>query len=268
MRRPLRQGWELRLSYRILAVADVHYSGRRTRRAVRRLLSGDSFDLIVLCGDLSRRGSIADVYWCARAFTDHTSTPVLAVPGNHDLWSVKGRETAREKLYSFARACKLAGAHPLCFRPYVCCEVAVVGCCGWYDGSLHGGLSEADSSHMYLITEMSDEEMLRWQLELLRRQLDQVPSRAEVIFTTHMIPTSKLIDYSSPAQRKAARYMGSRRLLELAASSGATLYICGHNHEGPQYARDMGVDVYNAAPAPLLIEKESSWAGRALPQRL
>lgn len=71
---------------RLLQISDTHFGTERPEvmSAIKQLCAEQTPDLVILSGDITQRARQAQ-FAAARAFTDQLRTPLLSVPGNHDL---------------------------------------------------------------------------------------------------------------------------------------------------------------------------------------
>jgi 3',5'-cyclic AMP phosphodiesterase CpdA len=71
---------------RLIHISDLHFGRTRSEllRPLIGLLNGIEADLIAISGDLTQRARSSQ-FRAARAFIDRLETPVLVVPGNHDV---------------------------------------------------------------------------------------------------------------------------------------------------------------------------------------
>ncbi|PKM05443.1 MAG: DNA repair exonuclease [Gammaproteobacteria bacterium HGW-Gammaproteobacteria-6] len=71
---------------RLLHISDTHFGTERPEvmRAINQLCSEHAPALVILSGDITQRARRTQ-FAAARAFTDQLRTPLLSVPGNHDL---------------------------------------------------------------------------------------------------------------------------------------------------------------------------------------
>lgn len=91
-------------SLKIAQIGDVHF-GAEDRSAIERTIAfieKEKPDLIAACGDLTQRGKQAE-FLSALEFLERFETPVLSVPGNHDVPLLNLFVRAREPFKRYHR---------------------------------------------------------------------------------------------------------------------------------------------------------------------
>lgn len=83
---------------RVAVIADLHFgaSGDGAAGALEAALAVAAPDLLVIAGDFTQHGSVAEFQQAAAMLDRLAGTPIVAVPGNHDV-------PQRELLHRFAR---------------------------------------------------------------------------------------------------------------------------------------------------------------------
>jgi len=132
---------------KIYITSDLHYdhSNHDSVKALSKYVTdrGKGDDILILGGDYGNSPQVrAD---CLGVFSEFPGT-VVAVPGNHDVWS---SDTSAAKQYeNFATLCASHNIHSLTTSGSVVVgDVGVAGCMGWYDYSFRDnipGVIESD----------------------------------------------------------------------------------------------------------------------------
>ncbi|MBN2561602.1 MAG: metallophosphoesterase family protein [Phycisphaerae bacterium] len=119
---------------RIIITSDLHYNVPRSKaptRAVAEEICGLGGDVLILAGD-SAAGDLTildEVFGLFESF----SGAVLAVAGNHELWTADGADSLHRYEHDLAEACARNGVHYLDATPFLADKLAIVGNVGWYD---------------------------------------------------------------------------------------------------------------------------------------
>jgi predicted phosphohydrolase len=121
---------------RIIVTSDLHYDVARSKEpteAIAREICKLGGDALMLLGDsASINAAILDqVFGLFESFPGAK----LAVAGNHELWTVGGRDSLYRYEMELAEACRRNGFHYLDADPMRLNGVALVGNVGWYDYS-------------------------------------------------------------------------------------------------------------------------------------
>ncbi len=234
--------------------ADLHYgkqrSGDQAVRDLAKRLDTIRPDVLVIAGDIA----IADpraLIECLELF-DLPGAHLLAIPGNHDLWSLKsGADSLAIFERLFTRSTRLAGFQRLDGAPVVVDGTAFVGSIGWYDYSFADERLQLTkdqyerkvypgtgswNDRRFIRWNLSDEQFLNRTLEHLRADLASVREQAQrIVAVTHVLPFEQLVERRGfRAWMFQNAYMGSRRigevLIEEASRGVPVLSVSGHSH--------------------------------------
>lgn len=212
-----------------------------------------ALDAIIFCGDTTTGafGSL-DFY---NALSKETSTKVLEIPGNHELYCTAGRKKANQNEYLCFDAheyMELMLSHPsysLCTHPLVSDEWAVIGSPSWYDYSLHKKFStmtekqrqfflRRNPEYKYVLgsSEETDVNELITQRSLaqMEKQLQTIRNRPggehyKICSVIHMLPIPELYKDTHVFSTTVA-FMGSKYYAELYEKYNVDLCICAHSH--------------------------------------
>ncbi|MCC6555082.1 MAG: metallophosphoesterase [Polyangiaceae bacterium] len=222
---------------RLAAVGDLHCRGAehgpRLRELVR-AVNGEA-DALVLCGDLTDRGTLEEAKALADALSGLT-VPSAAVLGNHDMDHGATADVVR--LLGEAGIEVLDGDHVVLAE-----EIGVAGVKG-FGGGFGGATLQAfgEAPIKAFVQEAVNEEL---KLEAALAQLD-VERRVVIL---HYAPVVDTVTGENPEIRP---YLGTSRLAAPVDLYGADAVFHGHAHHGALEGRTShGVPVYNVAQ-PLL----------------
>lgn len=220
---------------RVAAAGDLHCreDGSPGLRDFVRQVNADA-DLLVLCGDLTDRGLVAE----ARALAEGLSAlriPCAAVLGNHDYDGDLAKEVSR--ILRDVGVVVLDGDHVM-FG-----EVGIAGVKGYSGGFDQATLQAFGEPLTKAFVQEAVNEALK--LESALGQLD-APKRLVI---THYAPIATTTEGERPEIRA---YLGTSRLAAPIDTYGADAAFHGHAHYGTHRGRTgAGVNVYNVA-MPLL----------------
>jgi uncharacterized protein len=226
---------------RVAAVGDFHCGEEdagRYREAFARV-NGEA-DVLVLAGDLTRRGTPAEMRVVTQELAD-VRIPILAVLGNHDYESghvEEGMAILRER-----------GVHLLDGEPFeLDAEVGFAGVKGFMGGFGRFTLTAFGEGETKAFVGTTLEESQR--LEFALRRLS-TPTRIVVL---HYSPTVETV-MGEPEQ--IFPFLGNDRLGEPIDRFGAAVVFHGHAHHGTFRGRTAGgVPVFNVSHA--LIRQEGA----------
>ncbi|NOG72517.1 metallophosphoesterase [Roseicella sp. DB1501] len=213
--------------YRIAHLSDLHFGAERPEvvAALVAELRRAPPDLVAISGDLTMRARHEE-FLAARRFLDGLRSPVLAVPGNHDLvnyWR------PQRYLHPYAR-----------WRRYVAPEVEPV----FRDGRVGVvGLNTARRAGLYL--DWSRGRVSRERLARCEARLAALPPGLVRIVVAHH-------PFLPPQADPMARAVGgAARALAAFAREGVRLVLSGHLHVADiaQPAREAGVRAHGTAAA-------------------
>lgn len=223
-------------SVRIAAVGDFH-CGPEDVGVYRELFArvNDDADVLVLTGDMTRRGAAADFKVVVGELAE-VKVPIVAVLGNHDYESgevAEGSRLLRER-----------GIHLLCGDSFqLNATVGFAGVKGFMGGFGRGTLTSFGEPEIKAFVTTSLNEV--YALELALRRL-ATPVRVAVL---HYAPIAATI-VGEP--ETIHTYLGTDRLAEPLDRYGAAVAFHGHAHSGTlRGATPGGVPVFNVS-LPLL----------------
>ena len=227
---------------RVAAVGDVHFAADSRGRLRGRLEAVDAGpDLLLLAGDLTRRGSREEAQVLADELRDFP-VPVVAVLGNHDYHC--GQETAiREVLEAAGMTVLEGGAARLQVQGTSVGVAGVKGFGGGFAGACATEFGETEMKEFIRVTQRS--------AASLRCALDEIHGASVRIALLHYSPVEQTLAGERPPLWP---FLGSYLLADAIDSGGAQVGFHGHAHAGsPQGVTPGGVPVFNVAQ-PLLGE--------------
>ena len=265
---------------RIASVSDLHTDFPANQQAVVALateIHRRSADAVIIAGDISHKD---DRIRRVMLGLKEVAPAVAYVPGNHDLWFDVPSARTRPELDTWKRyrselraIAEQAGVHYLPADPLVLGNVAIVGCCGWYDYSFvkpwlrrsvddatlaskqYGGVMWTDARLIAFRDAagalMSDADVARRMEADLRAHLTTVEAREDiehVIVVTHHQPFDEVVHRTGTLPWEFfTAYMGSRGLGDV-IRSGRKVHaaIYGHSHLIGEHLID-GLRVYGTA---------------------
>jgi 3',5'-cyclic AMP phosphodiesterase CpdA len=218
---------------RIAHISDLHFGQHDPSVSEGLLTALDDAQphLVAVTGDLTQRARVRE-FAAARAFLDRIASPLLVVPGNHDvpLYNVYARlfrpHARFERFITRDRLPRYADQ-----------EIAVLGLnTAWRRIGAHG-------------------RMLRAHLAEIRGGFADVGGAVMKVLVTH----HPLFGETDGAARSAAH--GARAALQELAASGVRLLLAGHEHR--PYSGEGAVDYLDSRRSMLIIQ-----AGTAISTRL
>ena len=217
---------------RIAALGDLH-CGEDHRGAFRDQLArvNDDADILVLCGDLTRRGMLAEFRTVVGELAD-VKIPIAAVLGNHDHESglaMEGESILRDR-----------GMHVLSGDPFQLNEqVGLVGTKGFMGGFGRAALTAFGETETKVFVNATLEEVQRLEMGLRRLA---TPVRIVVL---HYAP---IVGTVSGEPEVIYPFLGCDRLAEPLDRYDATVVFHGHAHTGTFEGRTAGgAPVYNVS---------------------
>lgn len=208
-------------------------------------------DVLVVAGDVSSRLPTLEAALAAL----RTSAPRLVfVAGNHDLWTLPGAPSSRQRYErDIPAACARAGADVVGAAPIEIDGVVFVGVTGWYDYTLRN--RELDATFSRADYERGAWGRLRWndtarivwpdddgreldapaicaaQIALLEAQLAAAGARPTVVVTHHLPFAGLVTSKGEPPWDFINGFMGSSRLGEaMLRARNVRAGVCGHTH--------------------------------------
>jgi Icc-related predicted phosphoesterase len=219
-------------TFRLAAVADLHCRADqhgRFRELVR-AVNGEAEGLVV-AGDLTDHGSIAEVETLAEAFS-LLRVPCAAVLGNHDFEGNQVKEMVR--ILGDVKVEVLDGDHAVFDG-----RIGIAGVKGFGGGFEKGMLQAFGEPMVKAFVQEAVNEGLK--LEAALAQLDV----AKKVVIVHYAPISATTDGEDPEIRS---YLGTSRLSAPCEAFGAAAIFHGHAHHGVAEGHTpKGIPVYNVA---------------------
>lgn len=217
---------------RIAAVGDIH-CGEDDRGAFRDHLGrvNDDAEILILCGDLTRRGLLAEFHTVVGELAD-VKIPIAAVLGNHDHES--GLATEGESIL------RGRGIHLLAGDPFhLNDQVGLVGTKGFMGGFGRAALMAFGEAETKAFVNVTLEEVQRLETGLRRLA---TPVRIAVL---HYAPIAGTL---TGEPEVIYPFLGCDRLAEPLDRYDATVVFHGHAHTGAFEGRTAGgVPVYNVS---------------------
>ncbi|MEU7034677.1 metallophosphoesterase [Streptomyces sp. NPDC046237] len=223
---------------RVAAVGDIHL-GSDSRGLLRPSFATlpDRADLLLLAGDLTRHGAVAEAEVVAAEVAD-VGVPVVAVLGNHDHHS--GEEAEVSRVLADAGVAVLEGTTTVLSLQGERIGVAgTKGFCGGFAGRSAGEFGEREMKDFVRVTRRS--------ADSLRRALTELADDgcALRIALTHFAPVP---DTLAGEPREIYPFLGSYLLAEAMDEAGADLAVHGHAHLGTEHGMTAGgIRVRNVA---------------------
>ncbi|MFF9912700.1 metallophosphoesterase [Streptomyces sp. NPDC013457] len=223
---------------RVAAVGDIHL-GPDSRGLLRPSFATlpDRADLLLLAGDLTRHGTVAEAEVVAGEVED-LGVPVVAVLGNHDHHSEQ--EEAVSRVLADAGVAVLEGtATVLSLYGRKTGVAGAKGFCGGFAGRSAGEFGEREMKDFVRVTRRS--------ADALRRSLTELADDgcALRIALTHFSPVP---DTLAGEPREIYPFLGSYLLAEAMDEAGADLAVHGHAHLGTEHGMTAGgIRVRNVA---------------------
>jgi Icc-related predicted phosphoesterase len=225
---------------RIAAVGDVH-CGKASAGQFQPLFAevGQRADVLVLCGDLTQRGSLVEAEILVRELKAVT-VPILAVLGNHDFES--------DQVEGFTEVLEKAGVNVLDGDTWEKDDVGFAGVKGFGGGFGERSLAPWGEPMMKRFVAEATEESLK-----LERALASLRT-ARKVAVLHYAPILGTVE-GEPLE--IMPFLGSSRLEEPLDRYHVDLTFHGHAHRGTVEGRTRGGQpVYNVA-LPLLKARSS-----------
>ena len=208
-------------------------------------------DVLIVAGDVSSK---LETLEAALAALGKAAPYLVFVAGNHDLWTLPGAPSSRQRYESeIPAACARAGARAIGGEPFVIDGVVFCGVTGWYDYSLRN--RELDATFTRADYERGAWGRLRWndttrviwpdddgreldapgicaaQVASLEAQLAEAGERPTVVVTHHLPFHGLVTSKGEPPWDFINGFMGSERLGEAMVRAGnVRAGVCGHTH--------------------------------------
>ena len=216
---------------RIGAVGDIHYDGEDPSILTEIVKGAErEADMLLLCGDLTTHGSVAQAEGVARALGG-LSIPVVTVLGNHDH---EGGQTEEIKAVLARHHVRVLDGDAT-----VVDGVGIAGVKGFAGGFGRASLGAFGEPVLKAFVQEAVDEALK-----LENALRAVASPVKIVLL-HYAPIPDTLIGEPEA---IFPFLGSSRLLPPIDSMGASVVFHGHAHAGILEGRTpAGVPVYNVA---------------------
>jgi 3',5'-cyclic AMP phosphodiesterase CpdA len=208
-------------------------------------------DVLIVAGDVSSK---LETLEAALAGLRSSAPRLLFVAGNHDLWTLPGAPSSRERYErEIPAACARAGADAIGGAPVEIDGVVFCGVTGWYDYSLRN--RALDSTFTRADYEKGQWGRLRWndtarvvwpgddgaeldapaicaaQVVSLEAQLADAGQRPTVVVTHHLPFAGLVTSKGEPPWDFINGFMGSELLGEaMLRAANVRAGVCGHTH--------------------------------------
>src|SRR6476659_4632411 len=208
-------------------------------------------DVLIVAGDVSSK---LETLEAALAALGQAAPHLVFVAGNHDLWTLPGAPSSRQRYESeIPAACARAGARAIGGEPFVIDGVVFCGVTGWYDYSLRN--RALDATFTRADYERGAWGRLRWndtarvvwpdddgkeldapaicarQVASLEAQLAEAGARPTVVVTHHLPFSGLVTSKGEPPWDFINGFMGSERLGEaMLRAADVRAGVCGHTH--------------------------------------
>ena len=232
---------------RIFAVSDLHIEYKCNALWASNLSSTDyRNDLLIFGGDVA--DTLVKLEWGLKTLA-HKFKQVLFVPGNHDLWVLREKETL-DSLEKFRRIRAIAENCNVSTKPFHHGPVSIIPLLGWYDYSFGQPRKELHSI-------WRDFEACRWPnnfglhditsyfLELNESSL-QIRNQTVISFS-HFLPRIDIMPSFIPHEKRILYpALGTTLLEQQIRRLHSSLHVYGHTHVNQQVVKE-GVCYINNA---------------------
>jgi Icc-related predicted phosphoesterase len=204
---------------RVAAVGDLHIGADLADQRLR--VTADDADVLLLAGDLTRGGTLAEIE-CLVAVLSEVEVPIVAVLGNHDHHAgVPG--AVRASLESAGVVVLEREATMLSVDGISVAIVGAKGFCGGFAGRCATEFGEAEMKHFVAHTRAIAAD--------IRRALDEVDADVRVVLYHY----SPIADTLAGEPVEIYPFLGSYLLAEAVDhAGGAALVLHGHAHAGSE----------------------------------
>lgn len=217
---------------RLAAIGDLHCS-RSTQGRLRTTLAwvNEHADVLVLCGDLTDRGTVEETRILVKELFPAVKIPIVGVLGNHDY-----EAGSQDEVFKILRG------HGVQLLDGDTCEIRGVGFCGvkgFGGGFGQYALEPWGEPALKRFVHSAIEEALK-----LESGLSRLRTRSRIA-VLHYAPIARTVQGEPP---EIYPFLGSSRLEEPLTRIPVTLALHGHAHRGiAEGATSNGVPVFNVA---------------------
>lgn len=230
---------------KIGVISDLHIDmnerklspGDSYDRLLAELLYNEEIEVLLLAGDIS--SDYRDSLKFLDKLKQHNVSKTFFVPGNHDFWSIRNRETDTDEIYRIF----CDREESLVNRPFILNERhAIVANPGWYDYGFANSkytLEEFENKklnvggwndRLYVHWKDSDREVASHMLQQIKDDIESVPDR-DIILMTHVathpqfvVPLpNRIYDYYNA-------FLGSKSYMTLYDEYPISHSVMGHVH--------------------------------------
>jgi Icc-related predicted phosphoesterase len=230
-------------------ISDLHFDHNVGLVPVlEKKLDGMELDCFIIAGDVL--AGFTKISALIKRLKKHTPR-VFFLPGNHDLWvGVSSRFVSSTKLYMdiLRRNTLLSGGDYLGLKPVYMGNIAILGVTGWYENYPLPPVKTSDEKYCIWPEMENPEDVLNWQLILLRNQLEEASKKAEKIFVvTHTLPFMNYL--KEEVSQELFGYMGSQKLGDLILKYPKVSYVVsGHIHKPYRIEINSGKLIWEISP--------------------
>ncbi|WNO11147.1 metallophosphoesterase [Teredinibacter sp. KSP-S5-2] len=216
---------------RLFAFSDIHIDYQSNLRWLQQISNSEYVnDCVILAGDVSDSLSLLEecFYQLSKKFNR-----IFFVPGNHDLWVLKGE--ADHSIDKFQKVIALADQYQVRTRRERVGQTDILPLYAWYDMSFGQPCNNLYQSWM-------DFRACKWPEELnchnkiteffLEQNCDYLmPSAVDVISFSHFLPRLDIMPSFIPKKhRMVYPVLGCERLDAQLRRAGSKIHIYGHSH--------------------------------------
>jgi predicted phosphohydrolase len=245
---------------RVAATGDFHYFSPSGAPQIEKLAKGflaSKPDLVLLAGDLTSSGRVREFDEALRHL-DRIEARKYAVLGNHDLWTIDGKEPHTAHLRGIYHVADKHGVRVLDgsfgeLNDERGQDWAIIGCTGWYDYSF---APKPDpkliwwNDWSYLpkpLRARSEGEMTAIEVKKLSDSLEMTRGYSHRLVVLHCAPSKATVQTRNPLLRRTLGFMGSTRLGDALASGGPIDAVFhGHAHFGKKVGHLRGIRIHNS----------------------
>jgi predicted phosphodiesterase len=217
---------------RVFALSDIHIDYPENARWIADLSMTDyQDDVLILAGDVTDTLSLLE--WCLTTLVKRFRK-VLFVPGNHELWVIRGDDREKNSMQKFDEVCAVVESSGASMQAFRGGGVSIVPLLGWYDYSFGEPSDELRSIWM-------DYRACRWPNGFTEKEVAahfaalndshvSVPGD-KVITYSHFLPRIDVMpDFIPSASRVLYPILGSTQLDRQLRKLDADIHVYGHSH--------------------------------------
>lgn len=211
---------------RVFTVSDIHIDFSCNKKWLLSLSKQEyANDILILGGDISHDLSLIEL-----AFRTLTSCfkDVFYIPGNHDLWSERGRETSWQR---FETLNQISDSYNIHRHSHEYEQFIVVPILCWYDYSF-GSVSERLKRQWGDFFRCNWEEMNDAQVNkrFLKQNHFVANTNKRIISFSHFLPRMDVLPTIARLNKLLAPVLGTKDLEKLIRKWPSSIHIYGHSH--------------------------------------